>query len=231
MGTDNEKEKDVLENKENVTGQVVEETINVDTTAGTDTSERPKKSDLIREQIELEKQYESESVQMLEDTYSVKIGSKVNFDRLIKMVEHEFEFDYHTATGLALLYSNLKQQKPFTREDDWNGSILLKTSSCLMMWKFISTYKGKGFFEAKAFLEMIQLIGPEVSKACNTINDKQANVRGLHLRLDEIDNILDSGKFENDLTEEEEKALVAEVKGVIKNDEEIEKEVDPNVEL
>lgn len=227
MGTDNEKEKDVLENQENV----VEQTENVDTTAGTDTSERPKKSDLIREQIELEKQYESESVQMLEDTYSVKIGSKANFDKLIKMVEHEFEFDYHTATGLALLYSNLKQQKPFTREDDWNGSILLKTSSCLMMWKFISTYKGKGFFEAKAFLEMIQLIGPEVSKACNTINEKQTAVRGLHLRLDEIDNILDSGKFENDLTEEEEKALIADVKGVIKNEEKIENEVDPNVEL
>lgn len=227
MGTDKQKEtKDVLENQENVVEQTA-----VDATAGADTSELPKKSDLIREQIELEKQYESESVQLLEDTYSVKIGSKGNFDRLVKMVEHEFEFDYRTATGLALLYSNLKQQKPFTREDDWNGSIILKTSSCLMMWKFINTYKGKGFFEAKAFLEMIQLVGPEVSKACKTIDDKQTAVKGLHLRLNEIDNILDSGKFENDLTEEEEKALIADVKGVIKKEEEIENEVDPNVEL
>lgn len=198
---------------------------------GADTTELQKKSDLIKEQIELEKQYEDGTVTMLEETYSVKIGSKGNFDRLVKMVEHDFEFNYNTATGLALLYSNLKQQKPFTREEEWNGNIFLKTSSCLMMWQFITTYKGTGFFDARAFLEMIQFVGPELSKHVRTINDKQKALRGLHLRLDEIDNLLDEGKYENDLTEEEEKKLVEELKNVIKKEREIEDEVNPEVQI
>lgn len=198
---------------------------------GADTTELQKKSDLIKEQIELEKQYEDGTVTMLEETYSVKIGSKGNFDRLVKMVEHDFEFNYNTATGLALLYSNLKQQKPFTREEEWNGNIFLKTSSCLMMWQFITTYKGTGFFDARAFLEMIQFVGPDVSKHVRIINDKQKALRGLHLRLDEIDNLLDEGKYENDLTEEEEKKLVEELKNVIKKEREIEDEVNPEVQI
>ena len=234
MGTDKKLETEVREEVGNETvqrGDTEECAGNAD---GKDCSsgceeELPKKSDLIREQIELEKQYESESVKVLEDTYNIKFGSKANFDRLYKMIEHEFEFDYQTATAIALLYSNLKQQKPFTREDDWNGSVILKSSSCLMLWRFITTYKGRGYFEAKSFLEMIQHVGPEVAKACNTINDKQNNIRGLHLRLDEIDNIIDSGKYISDLTEEEEKSLTAELKGVIKAEEQIEEEVNPTV--
>ncbi len=190
---------------------------------------KPKKSDLIKEQVDLEKQYTTESAAMLEQTYSVKVGTKSNFEKLIKYIEHDVEFDHSTATGIALLFSNLKQQKPFTREHDWNGSILLKTSSCLVLWKSLMSYKGKGFYEAKAFLEMIQLIGPELSNAVKTIDEKNVALRGLHNRLNEIDNILDSGEFENDLTEEEEKALLEESKNVIKTEHAIEDEVNPEV--
>lgn len=192
--------------------------------------ELPKKSELLKEQITLEQQYTNGTQEMLEEIYTVKIGSKGNFERLIKMIEHDVEFDHSTATGLALLYSNLKQQKPFTREDDWNGTLQLKTSSCMVLWKILMSFKGHGFFEAKAFLEMIQLIGPEVSEAVKVINDKTASLRGLHTRLNEIYNILDSGDCENDLTEEEEKALLAESQSVIKQEQEIEDEVNPSVE-
>jgi archaellum biogenesis protein FlaJ (TadC family) len=91
------------------------------------------------------------------------------------------------------------------------------------------SYKGKGFYEAKAFLEMIQLIGPELSNAVKTIDEKNVALRGLHNRLNEIDNILDSGEFENDLTEEEEKTLLEESKNVIKTEQAIEDEVNPEV--
>lgn len=224
-----EEVKEVVETETTANGA----TMNVDDQdkGGVDARTLQKKSDLIKEQIELEKQYEDGTVTMLEETYSVKIGSKGNFDRLVKMVEHDFEFNYNTATGLALLYSNLKQQKPFTREEEWNGNIFLKTSSCLMMWQFITTYKGTGFFDAKAFLEMIQFVGPELSKHVRTINDKQKSLRGLHLRLDEIDNLLDSGEYENDLTEDEEKQLVSELKDTIKKEREMEDEVNPEVEM
>lgn len=190
---------------------------------------KPKKSELIKEQIALEKQYTTESNAMIEQTYSVKVGTKSSFDRLMKYIEHDAEFDHSTATGIALLFSNLKQQKPFTRDAEWNGSILLKTSSCLVLWKSLMSFKGKGFYEAKSFLETIQLIGPELSKAVNIIDEKNVALRGLHSRLNEIDNILDSGEFENDLTEEEEKALLEESASVIKTEQEIENEVNPEV--
>ena len=118
--------------------------------------QKPKKSELLKEQISLEKQYTDGTYAMLEETYSVKVGTKGNFDRLSKYIEHDADFDHSTAIGISLLYSNLKQQKPFTREDDWNGVIQLKTSSCLVLWKSLMTYHGKGFFEVKSFLEMIQ---------------------------------------------------------------------------
>ena len=207
-----------------------EEQTVIDQTAAGPAKELPKKSELLKEQIALEKQYVTESRASLEETYSVKVGSKGNFDKLCKMIEHDVEFDHSTATGIALLYSNLKQQKPFTRDDDWNGSILLKTSSCLVLWKAIMSYKGKGFYEAKAFLEMIQLIGPELSKAVKTIDDKTTALRGLHNRLNEIDNILDSGDYETDLTEEEEKELLKESESVIKTEQAIEDEVNPEID-
>jgi hypothetical protein len=190
----------------------------------------PKKSELLKEQIELEKQYDSESAAMLEDTYNVKFGTKGAFDRMMKYLEKDVEFDHSTATGLALLYSNMRQQKPFTREADWNGEVQLKTSSCLMLWKFLMAHKGHGFWEAKAFLETIQLVGQDISKSINTINEKQTALRGIHDRLNVIYNKLDSNEYENDLTEEEEKALLESSKEVIKNEEELNNEVNPSVD-
>lgn len=196
-----------------------------------ETVQKPKKSELLKEQISLEKQYTDGTHAMLEETYSVKVGTKGNFDRLSKYIEHDADFDHSTAIGISLLYSNLKQQKPFTREEDWNGVIQLKSSSCIVLWKSLMTYHGKGFFEVKSFLEMIQLVGPEVSNAVKTIEDKNVSLRGLHNRLNEIYNILDAGEFENDLTEEEEKALLEDSKSVIKTEQAIEDEVNPEVNV
>ena len=190
----------------------------------------PKKSELLNEQIALEKQYDSESAAMLEETYNVKFGTKGAFDKMMKYLEHDVEFDHGTATGLILLYANMRQQKQFTREKDWNGEVQLKTSSCLMLWKFLMGHKGHGFFEAKAFLETIQVVGQDISKAINTINEKQTALRGNHNRLNEIYNQLDSNSFENDLTPEQEKELIEKSKEVVKNEEEINNEVNPDVE-
>lgn len=190
----------------------------------------PKKSELLNEQIALEKQYDSESAALLEETYNVKFGTKGAFDKMMKYLEHDVEFDHGTATGLILLYANMRQQKQFTREKDWNGEVQLKTSSCLMLWKFLMGHKGHGFFEAKAFLETIQVVGQDISKAINTINEKQTALRGIHNRLNEIYNQLDSNSFENDLTPEQEKELLEKSKEVVKNEEEINNEVNPDVE-
>lgn len=190
----------------------------------------PKKSELLKEQVALEKQYIDGTQETLNAEYTVKVGSKSSFDDLYKMAEHKFEFDNSTSTGLALLFTNLKQQKPYTRDPEWNGNIQLKTSSCIVLWRMINAYRGKGFYEAKEFLAMLQLLGPELSKTVKTIDEKNMSIKGLHTRLNEIDNILDSGDFETDLTEEEEKSILATAESVIKTEKEIEDEVNPIIE-
>lgn len=216
--------------KEKEAQEVVAQETQVETTETENKVQLPKKSELLQEQIDLEKQYDTESSAMLEGIYNVKFGTKGAFDRMMKYLEHDVEFDHSTATGLALLFSNMKQQKPFTRENDWNGEVQLKTSSCLMLWKFLMGHKGHGFFEAKQFLETIQTVGPDLTKSIKTINEKQAALRGIHNRLDEIYTKLDSNEFENDLTPEQEKEMLEKSKEVIKNEEKIDDEVNPVVE-
>lgn len=219
---------DLKEKNEEVNDQAVTE--NETENPKEETTALDKKSELLQEQISLEKQYDSESSAMLSETYSVKFGSKGAFDKMLKYLEHDAEFDKGTATGLVLLYSDMRGQKPYTREADWNGEVQLKTSSCLMLWKFLMTHKGHGFFEAKSFLETIQLVGQDITKSINTINEKNAALRGIHDRLDVIYTKLDKGEFENDLTPEQEKELLEKSKDTIKTEEEIDSEVNPVVE-
>lgn len=217
------KVKDIEKASDNIVGEKLDEVIE-------ETPQPlPKKSELLQEQIDLEKQYDSGSAALIEETHSVKFGTKGAYDKMVKYIEKDAEFDHSSATGLVLLYSDIKQQKPFTRETDWNGDIMLKTSSCLVLWKTMMTIKGKGFFEARAFLEAIQLLGPDLSKIVNNINDKQAALRGLHNRLNEIYNQLDAGEYENDLTPEQEAEMLQKSKQIIETEEAMKDEVAPQV--
>lgn len=187
----------------------------------------PKKSELIEEQKTLVDQYNKQAEALINKEFSVNVGNKFQFNKLCKFVEKEIKADYMTASGIVMLQSNLKQQKPYTNEDDWNGYILLNTQSCKALWKGIQQWEGKGAFDAIDFLRTLQLVGPEVAKAVNSINDEQVSMRGLHTRLDEIDGILDRGEYENDVPDEEAKEVVKEEEE--KNDE-IQQEVNPQVE-
>lgn len=210
---------------------MAEETLNANaeqTAEQTDEKVIQKRSELIKEQIALEKQYNEESQKIVEETYFITVGSKNAFDKIYKYIETSVEWDYTTATGVALLFTNLKQQKPFTREKDWDGKIELKTSSCLSLWKMFMSMKGRGFYEARNFLDSLMLVGPELSKTVGEIQDKQLVVRHFHDRINVIDNLLDAGEYENDITDEEAKALYGEKEeSLVKREEKLEDEVLP----
>lgn len=189
----------------------------------------PKKSDLLKEQVELENQYNDLSTTYLEKVYPIKIGNKSNVSKLIRFVEHDAEFDHSTATGITILYNNLKNEKDSIKGKEWDGVFKLRTASCLILWKTLMSYKGKGFFEAKEFLNMVQLVGPELSEAVKLIDADNLALRGYHSRLNEIDTILESGKYETDITEEEEKDILSKSKFLIKQEKAIEDEVNPQL--
>jgi hypothetical protein len=190
---------------------------------------KPKKSELLKEQVTLEKQYADGFKANLNEIYTVKVGSKKNFNSILKIVEHDAEFDHSSAVALKMLHSNLKQQKQFVREDDWNGTIQLIQGSCVTLWKILMAYKGHGVFEVDHFLDVIQDLGQDLSKTIKTIDEKNESIRGLHTRLNQIYNIIDSGEYENDVTEEEEKQILAKSDMIIKKEQEIEDEVEPVV--
>jgi len=190
---------------------------------------KQKKSELLKEQVTLEKQYADGFKANLNEIYTVKIGSKKNFNDLLKIIEHDAEFDHTSVVALKMLHSNLKQQKPFIRDAEWNGTIQLISGSCAALWKILMTHKGHGVFEAEQFLNLVKDLGPELSKTVKTIDEKNESIRGLHTRLNEIYNIIDSGDYENDVTEEEEKEILSQSDMIIKKEQEIEDEVDPVV--
>lgn len=190
---------------------------------------KPKKSELLNEQVTLENQYAEGVKSNLNSVYTVKIGSKKNFNSIMRYIEHDVEFDHATSTYVVMLYSNMKQQKPYLRDPEWNGTIQLIENSCVTLWKTLMSYKGHGVHEAESFLEMIQDLGQDLSKTIKTIREKNESVRGLHTRLNEIYNIIDSGEYENDLTEEEEKAILAKSDSIIKTEHSIEDDIRPEV--
>lgn len=194
-----------------------------------DDTPKPKKSDLLKEQVTLENQYAEGVKTNLNSVYTVKIGSKKNFNSLMRYIEHDAEFDHTTAAYIVMLYSNLKQQKPFLREPDWNGTIQLIENSCVTLWRLLSSYKGRGVHEGESFLELVQDLGQDLSKTVKTIREKNESVRGLHTRLNQIYNIIDSGDCENDLTEEEEKEILAKSDSIIKTEHRIAEEVNPEI--
>lgn len=184
----------------------------------------PKKSELIDEQKRLYEQYNKGIEELLNKEFSVNVVNKSQFDKLCKFVEKEIKVDNSSAANVLMLHSNLKQQKPYTKKDDWNGHIMMNTTSCKALWNGFMNWEGKGVFEATSFLGLVQLVGPEISKNIKTINENITPLNGLHTRLAEIDNILDSGEFEDDMPEEETKLVTKEEE---KNLEEIENEVNP----
>ena len=89
----------------------------------------------------------------------------------MKFLEKEADWGHTTATGLIMLYSNMKEQQPVIREKDWNGIIKLRGTSITIFWSMITSMKGKGFFAARDFVEMMAAFGQDLSKVVGQVHD------------------------------------------------------------
>ena len=162
-----------------------------------------KKSELLAEQKELFELNEKLLKEMQEREYSIDLKTKKIFDGLLKFLEKSAPWGHTTATGLIMLYHNLREQKEFTKAQDWGGIIKLRSANVTILWSMVTKMTGKGFYEAKAFVELMAVCGESLSNAVQAAHSDNSKLRETHSKLSRIDDALASGNFENDTESEE----------------------------
>lgn len=169
----------------------------------------PKRSELLAEHKKLSEKSDSLVKEMQQREYTINFDSKKIFDRLLKFLEKDAPWQHTTATGLIMLYHNLREQKEITKDKEWDGLINLRSANVAILWQMMTRMSGQGFFEARNFVELMASIGEEVSKAVNQVQEDNQGLRDIHQELAKLDQILDSGQCENDTDEEDTRYKIA----------------------
>ena len=156
--------------------------------------------------------------------YDIPVGSAKLYKQIMKFLEKEADWGHTTATGLIMLYSNMKEQQPVTREKDWDGNIKLRGTSITIFWSMITSMKGKGFFAARDFVEMMAAFGSDLSKVVGKVHEDNQGLRENHALMAALDQevnhpevILDVAIDEYQKMEEELHELMDEVDPVVEN--------------
>jgi len=161
----------------------------------------PKKSELLAQHKGLMARNEELLKEMQSREYSIDFKSKKIFDKLLKFLEKEAEWTHTTAAGLIMLYHNLREEKLKTTEKDWNNEVALRAANVSILWQMMTRMSGKGFYEARDFVELMAAIGEPVSKAVQRVHADNQEIRDNHAELAKLDGVLDSGQYVADTAE------------------------------
>lgn len=180
-----------------------------------------KKSELKPYLDEAAKEFEKELRNEQEREYHLEISDLVDFENdekdvikqkqsngrkafktLIEYLYHDVNWNAKTATGLVVLVRNMEENKPWTRAEDFDNVISLRSSNILVLWKYIlEEMTGKGYYDARKFLECWANVGKSISDAVRDIQKLHEKVRILGTNLNLIEDEYDLS--ENDIEEEE----------------------------
>jgi hypothetical protein len=154
--------------------------------------------------------------------YEIPFGSTKLYKQLCKFLEKDAEWGHTTATGLVMLYSNLRENAKATQAKDWDGIIKLRGTSITILWSMVTSMKGRGFFEARNFIELMAEMGQDLSTVVGKVHTDNQALRDNHVKLSELDTevnqpdiILDVAISEYDKAEEELNKLMDEVDPVV----------------
>jgi hypothetical protein len=129
-------------------------------------------------------------------------GKKV-FKQLLEYLNHNVSFTAKTAVNLLVLVRNMEENKAWVNSKDFDNVIILRSASVLSLWRAImEDFNGKGFFEARTFLECWANCGQSVSEAVRLIQKDNASTRQLGTDLNNVEEEFDLS--EDDLPHEEE---------------------------
>ena len=114
-------------------------------------------------------------------------GKKV-FKQLLEYLNHNVSFTAKTAVNLLVLVRNMEENKAWVNDKEFDNVIILRSASVLSLQKFImEDFNGKGFFEARTFLECWANCGQSISEAVRLIQKDNAATRQLASTLNSVD--------------------------------------------
>lgn len=176
-----------------------------------------KRSELKPVLDELTKKFEDAFRAETTKEYHVKLSSKKGdgkkvFKQLLEYLNHNVSFTPKTAANLMMLVRNMEENKPWVNSKDFDDVIVLRSSNVLALWRFImEDMTGKGFFEARTFLECWVNCGQAISDAIREIQKDNAISREIGTNLNLVEEEFnrsedDLPKDTNELTTQEEVA-------------------------
>lgn len=128
-------------------------------------------------------------------------GRKV-FKQLLEYLNHNVSFTAKTAVNLMVLVRNMEENKAWVNSQQFDNVIILRSASVLSLWRAImEDFNGKGFFEARKFLECWANCGQSVSDAVRQIQKDNATTRQIGTDLNAVED--EFNLSENDIPEEE----------------------------
>ena len=135
-------------------------------------------------------------------------GKKV-FKQLLEYLNHNVNFTAKSAVNLLVLVRNMEENKAWVNSNDFDNVIILRSASVLSLWRCImEDFTGKGFYEARTFLECWANCGQSISEAVREIQKDNASTRQLGTDLNSVEEEFD--RSENDLPEEEQQVSTQE---------------------
>ena len=128
-------------------------------------------------------------------------GKKV-FKQLLDYLNHNVSFTAKTAVNLMVLVRNMEENKSWVNSKEFDNVIILRSASVLSLWRCImEDFNGKGFFEARTFLECWANCGQSISDAVRQIQKDNASTRQLGTDLNSVEE--EFNLSEDDLPQDE----------------------------
>ena len=115
--------------------------------------------------------------------YPVDFKTKKVFDRLLKFLEKDAPWGHTTATGLIMLYHNLRECKEIVKGKDFDGIVAVRSTSVTILWQMVTKMTGSGFYEAKSFVELMANVGESLSTAVQKVQEDNQSLRDNHSEL------------------------------------------------
>jgi len=182
--------------------------------------EKPLRSQLNEEYKNLNERLDVLVKEMQEREYEIDFQNAKVFNHLLKFLEKNAPWGHTTATGLIMLYSNLKQQKSIIKslQDKWDGKVAVRAANVQIFWTMVTKMTGSGFYEARNFVELMAAIGESLSNAVQQVNIDNTELRETHAEVNRVESILSNPERYIDDVEVEaevEKSLADEVDPVV----------------
>ena len=151
------------------------------------TEEAPKTIEQLKaKEAELDQINEDLIKEMQEREYPVDFKTKKVFDKLLKFLEKDAPWGHTTATGLIMLYHNLREAKEVVKDKEFNGIVAVRSTSVTILWQMVTKMTGSGFYEAKSFVELMANVGESLSEAVQNVQKDNQSLRDNHSELAKV---------------------------------------------